>query len=164
VVHAHDWQAGLSPAYLHYAGAIEPPTVMTIHNLAFQGQFPAYLLAFLGLPAEAFTVQGVEYYGSIGYLKAGLQFADRITTVSPTYAAEIRTPAGGVGMDGRCGHAPMCCPASSMASTRPCGIRRATHISQRRSMPIDRRRVPRTRRPYRSGSDCGAIRRSCCSA
>ena len=51
VVHAHDWQAGLTPAYLHYAGAIEPPTVMTIHNLAFQGQFPAYLLAFLGLPA-----------------------------------------------------------------------------------------------------------------
>ena len=100
VVHAHDWQAGLAPAYLHYAGAIEPPTVMTIHNLAFQGRFPAYLLAFLGLPAEAFTIHGVEYYGEIGYLKAGLQFADRITTVSPTYAAEIRTPAGGVGMDG----------------------------------------------------------------
>ena len=100
VVHAHDWQAGLAPAYLHYAGAIEPPTVMTIHNLAFQGQFPAYLLAFLGLPAEAFTIHGVEYYGEIGYLKAGLQFADRITTVSPTYAAEIRTPAGGMGMDG----------------------------------------------------------------
>jgi starch synthase len=100
VVHAHDWQAGLTPAYLHYAGAIEPATVMTIHNLAFQGQFPAYLLASLGLPVEAFSVDGVEYYGEIGFLKAGLQFADRITTVSPTYAAEIRTPAGGVGMDG----------------------------------------------------------------
>ena len=99
-MHAHDWQAGLAPAYLHYAGAIEPPTVMTIHNLAFQGQFPAYLLARLGLPAEAFSIQGVEYYGAIGYLKAGLQFADRITTVSPTYAAEIRTPAGGMGLDG----------------------------------------------------------------
>jgi starch synthase len=100
VVHAHDWQAGLTPAYLHYAGAIEPATVMTIHNLAFQGQFPAYLLAGLGLRAEAFNVQGVEYYGAIGFLKAGLLFADRITTVSPTYAAEIRSPSGGVGMDG----------------------------------------------------------------
>ena len=100
VVHAHDWQTGLVPAYLHYAGAIDPPTVMTIHNLAFQGQFPAYLLALLGLPAEAFSIEGVEYYGAIGFLKAGLQFADRITTVSPTYAAEIRLPAGGMGMDG----------------------------------------------------------------
>ena len=100
VVHAHDWQAGLAPAYLHYAGAIEPPTVMTIHNLAFQGQFPPYLLASLGLPPHALTIDGVEYYGAVGYLKAGLQFADRITTVSPTYAAEIRTPAHGMGMDG----------------------------------------------------------------
>jgi starch synthase len=100
VVHAHDWQTGLVPAYLHYAGAIDPPTVMTIHNLAFQGQFPAGLLRHLGFPPDAFTVQGVEYYGGIGFLKAGLQFADRITTVSPTYAAEIRTPAGGVGLDG----------------------------------------------------------------
>jgi starch synthase len=100
VVHAHDWQAGLVPAYLHYAGAIDPPTVMTIHNLAFQGQFPAGLLRHLGFPPDAFTVQGVEYYGGIGFLKAGLQFADRITTVSPTYAAEIQAPAGGVGLDG----------------------------------------------------------------
>jgi starch synthase len=100
VVHAHDWQAGLVPAYLHYDGATEPPTVMTIHNLAFQGRFPASLLPRLGVPAEAFTIRGVEYYGDIGYLKAGLQFADRITTVSPTYAAEIRTPLGGMGMDG----------------------------------------------------------------
>jgi starch synthase len=99
VVHAHDWQSGLVPAYLHYAGT-PVPTVMTIHNLAFQGRFPAYLLTSLGLPPHAFAVYGVEYYGDIGYLKAGLQFADRITTVSPTYAAEICTPAGGVGMDG----------------------------------------------------------------
>ena len=98
-LHAHDWQAGLAPAYLHYAGT-HTPAVMTIHNLAFQGRFPAYLLGSLGLPAEAFAVRGVEYYGDIGYLKAGLFFADHITTVSPTYAAEIRTPAGGVGMDG----------------------------------------------------------------
>src|SRR5690348_6272583 len=98
-VHAHDWQAGLAPAYLHYAG-VHTPTVMTLHNLAFQGQFPAYLLGALGFPAEAYNVRGLEYYGAIGYLKAGLQFADRITTVSPTYAAEIRSPAMGMGMDG----------------------------------------------------------------
>ncbi len=100
VVHAHDWQAGLAPAYLHYAGVIEPASVMTVHNIAFQGLFPAYLLSPLGLPADAFTINGVEYYGGIGYLKVGLLFADRITTVSPTYSAEIRTPAGGVGLDG----------------------------------------------------------------
>lgn len=100
VVHAHDWQAGLVPAYLRYAGAIEPPTVMTIHNIAFQGQYPPYLLGPLGLPADAFTIDGVEYYGAIGYLKAGVRFADCITTVSPTYAAEICTPAHGMGMDG----------------------------------------------------------------
>jgi starch synthase len=99
-VHAHDWQTGLVPAYLHYAGAIRPPTVMTIHNLAFQGQFPSYLLRSLGLPDSAYGIGGVEYYGAIGYLKAGVQFADRVTTVSPTYAAEIRTPSGGMGMDG----------------------------------------------------------------
>ena len=73
---------------------------MTVHNLAFQGQFPAEFLARLGLPPGSYTIDGVEYYGSIGYLKAGLQFADRITTVSPTYALEIRTPSGGMGMDG----------------------------------------------------------------
>jgi starch synthase len=100
LVHAHDWQAGLAPAYLHYAEGPRPATVMTIHNLAFQGQMPASLLREIGLPAAAYTVDGVEYYGSIGTLKAGLQFADRITTVSPTYAAEICTPEGGMGMDG----------------------------------------------------------------
>lgn len=100
IVHAHDWQAGLAPAYLHYAGGPRPATVMTVHNLAFQGQFPSGLLARLGLPAHAYAIEGVEYYGGIGYLKAGLQFADRITTVSPTYALEIRTPSGGMGLDG----------------------------------------------------------------
>jgi starch synthase len=100
VVHAHDWQAGLVPAYLHYAGATDPATVMTVHNLAFQGRFPSYLLGQLGLPASAYAVDGVECYGDIGYLKAGLYFADRITTVSPTYAAEIRTPLAGQGLDG----------------------------------------------------------------
>jgi starch synthase len=100
IVHAHDWQTGLAPAYLHYAAAPRPATVMTVHNLAFQGQFPSGLLYQLGLPAHAYATDGVEYYQSIGYLKAGLQFADRISTVSPTYALEIRTPSGGMGMDG----------------------------------------------------------------
>jgi starch synthase len=100
VVHAHDWQAGLAPAYLHYAGGARPCTVMTVHNLAFQGQFPATLLSQLGLPPESYAVDGVEYYGTIGFLKAGLQLADRITTVSPTYAQEIRGPEAGMGLDG----------------------------------------------------------------
>jgi len=104
VVHAHDWQAGLTPAYLHYGGAPRPRTVMTVHNLAFQGQFPATLLAALGLPPHAYAQDGVEYFGTIGYLKAGLALADRITTVSPTYAAEIRTPEFGMGLDGLLRH------------------------------------------------------------
>ena len=73
---------------------------MTIHNLAFQGQVPANLLGTFGLPPASYAIDGVEYYGAIGMLKAGLLFADRITTVSPTYAAEIRTPEGGMGMGG----------------------------------------------------------------
>ena len=100
VVHVHDWQAGLTPAYLVYDGGPRPGVVCTIHNLAFQGQFDARLLPELGLPPRAFTPDGVEYYGDIGFLKAGVRLADRITTVSPTYAAEICTPERGMGMDG----------------------------------------------------------------
>jgi starch synthase len=99
VVHAHDWQAGLTFAYTHFAPA-RPGSVLTIHNLAFQGQFAPALFPALGLPAEAFSADGVEYYGALGYLKAGIYYADRITTVSPGYAAEIRTPEEGMGMDG----------------------------------------------------------------
>ena len=100
VVHAHDWQTGLTFAYMHFAGGRRPGTVMTIHNLAFQGQFSPELFPMLGLPPEAFGTDGIEYYGAIGYLKAGLHYADRITTVSPGYAAEIRTPEEGMGLDG----------------------------------------------------------------
>jgi len=100
VVHAHDWQAGLALALLHYGGKPRPHTVMTVHNLAFQGVFSPHLLATIGLPAHAYTIDGVEYHGMISYLKAGLALADRITTVSPSYAAEIRTPEGGMGFDG----------------------------------------------------------------
>jgi starch synthase len=74
--------------------------VLTVHNLAFQGHFPAALLTALKLPQQALSIEGVEYFGGIGFLKGGLRFADRITTVSPTYAAEIRTPEGGMALDG----------------------------------------------------------------
>ncbi|MCX8133712.1 MAG: glycogen synthase GlgA [Roseococcus sp.] len=97
--HAHDWQAGLLPAYLrHEAPGL--PCLFTLHNLAFQGQFPPEVFPLLGLPGEAFRTEGVEYYGRVGFLKAGLWYAARITTVSPSYAAEIRTPDWGMGLDG----------------------------------------------------------------
>jgi starch synthase len=100
VVHAHDWQGGLTPAYLHYDGGPRPGTILTIHNLAFQGHFPSTLLGALGLPPHALSIDGVEYFDGVGFLKAGLQFADRITTVSPTYAREILTPEFGMALDG----------------------------------------------------------------
>ncbi len=100
VVHAHDWQAGLTAAYLHYSGRPRPGSLITVHNLAFQGQFPAAVFPALGLPARAFSIEGVEYYGGVGFLKAGLQLADRVTTVSPTYAEEIQQGHSGMGLDG----------------------------------------------------------------
>ncbi len=99
-VHCHDWQTGLAPAYLALAGGARPRTVMTIHNLAFTGQVPMALWRELGLPPEALGVDGVEFYGALGFMKAGLFYADAITAVSPTYAAEIRTQASGCGFDG----------------------------------------------------------------
>lgn len=108
VVHAHDWQAALAPAYMHYADHPRPATIVSIHNIAFQGKFPKALLEPLRLPPRAFSIDGVEYYGGIGFLKAGLQLADRITTVSPSYAREIETPEFGMGLEGllraRAGH------------------------------------------------------------
>ena len=100
VVHAHDWQAALAPAYLHYADGPRPGTAITIHNIAFQGHFPSSVFGELGLPPYAFTIDGVEYFSGVGYLKAGLQLSDRITTVSPTYAREIMTPEFGMALDG----------------------------------------------------------------
>jgi starch synthase len=101
VAHAHDWQAALVPAYLHYDGGARPGTAITIHNMAFQGHYyGADLLGALGLPASAMTVEGVEYFGGIGFLKAGIRLADRITTVSPTYAREILTPEFGMALEG----------------------------------------------------------------
>jgi starch synthase len=101
VLHAHDWQAALAPVYLAFsAGARRPKTVLTVHNLAFQGSFPFDVFPRLGLPNAAWSLEGLEYYGSVGFLKGGLHAADVVTTVSPTYAEEILTSAGGMGLDG----------------------------------------------------------------
>jgi starch synthase len=103
LVHAHDWQAGLVPAYLKLApfqGGRAVPSVMTIHNMAFQGYYPADIFPQLGLPPEAWHVDAVESYGGVGFLKAGMQLADAITTVSPTYAGEIRSVEFGMGLEG----------------------------------------------------------------
>lgn len=100
IVHVHDWQTGLLPAYLRYSAEPVVPTLMTIHNIAFQGQFGADIFPELGLPPRAFAIDGVEYYGGVGYLKAGLQSATAVSTVSPTYADEILTPEFGMGLEG----------------------------------------------------------------
>ncbi|MCY0096595.1 glycogen synthase GlgA [Hoeflea ulvae] len=100
IVHAHDWQAGLVPVYMKQGKAAATPTVMTIHNIAFQGQFGPDIFPQLELPQSVFSVDGLEYYGDVSFLKGGLQMATAITTVSPTYAQEIRTPAFGMGLDG----------------------------------------------------------------
>lgn len=99
VVHLHDWQAGLTAAYMRAAG-IDIPIVLTIHNLAFQGQFPASVFPALGLPDHFFHVNALEYYGDISFLKAGIRMSDAVTTVSPTYAREILTEEQGMGMAG----------------------------------------------------------------
>jgi len=99
VLHAHDWQAGLAPAYAH-AAKLDVAKVTTIHNLAYQGRFEAEVLEALELPEAARGIDGVEYYGGVGFLKAGLYYADRITTVSRTYAREIQGVDAGFGMDG----------------------------------------------------------------
>lgn len=100
ILHAHDWQAGLAPAYLHYHGAKGCKSVLTVHNIAFQGWAKAALLADLRLPEAAFHPGALEYYGGLSSLKAGLITADRITTVSPRYAAELMRPEFGMGLEG----------------------------------------------------------------
>jgi starch synthase len=100
VVHCNDWQSGLAPAYLAHAPGARAATVMTIHNLAYQGLFPRDSLQPLALPASAFVPDGLEFYGKLSFLKAGIYYADLITTVSPGYAREIQTPELGFGLDG----------------------------------------------------------------
>jgi starch synthase len=106
IVHAHDWHAALAPALVHHArhrrppGSPSPATVFTIHNLAYQGAFAASTFVDLGLPGDAYHLDGVEFHGQVSFMKAGLQYADRITTVSPTYAREIQGREQGCGLDG----------------------------------------------------------------
>ncbi len=100
VVHCNDWQSGLTPAYLAHAPGARAATVMTIHNLAYQGLFPRGALEPLALPAPAFVPDGLEFYGQLSFLKAGLRYADLVTTVSPGYAREIQTSELGFGLDG----------------------------------------------------------------
>ena len=99
-VHLHDWQAALTAAYLHFEPKPAPPCIMTIHNMAFQGNFDSSFFGILGLPQHAYTMEGVEYHGSVSYLKAGLQLSDAITTVSPTYAHEVTSFEFGMGLEG----------------------------------------------------------------
>ncbi|MDA8585552.1 glycogen synthase GlgA [Rhodobacteraceae bacterium] len=100
VINAHDWQAGLVPAYIRQDDRPSPPVVMTIHNIAFQGIFESTRLSALRLNSNLFTKDGVEYFGKISFLKAGLALSHKITTVSPSYAAELLTPEFGMGLDG----------------------------------------------------------------
>lgn len=100
VVHVHDWQAALTLAYIRHGRAPHVPGVLTIHNLAFQGRFDPGIFPALGLPPEEYSVDGLEYYGGVGFLKAGIHHADAITTVSPSYAREITTGEWGMGLDG----------------------------------------------------------------
>jgi starch synthase len=103
IVHCHDWHTGLAPVYLRHMAMPGPPraaSVFTVHNLAYQGTFPAELFPRLGLPDYLFGMQGVEFWGQVSFMKSGLQSADCITTVSPTYAREILAVEQGCGMDG----------------------------------------------------------------
>lgn len=105
VINAHDWQAGLIPAYLKHAQMADadvnvPRCVMTIHNIAFQGLFEWPAHRELGLSDELFHSEAIEYYGKTGFLKAGIALSDKITTVSPTYARELLTPEFGMGLEG----------------------------------------------------------------
>lgn len=103
VVHCHDWQTGLVPALLALLER-HPATIFTVHNLAYQGLFPADTFNQLGLPPRLWSIDALEFYGQLSFIKGGLAFADFITTVSPTYAREIQTPAFGCGLDGLLRH------------------------------------------------------------
>ena len=100
VVHAHDWHAGLAPVYMAQNPALQARSVFTIHNLAFRGIFPLELHPEMHLPIRKITPTGAEFHGKISFMKAGLVYANRVTTVSPTYAREICTPEFGWGLEG----------------------------------------------------------------
>ncbi|MBM4255378.1 MAG: glycogen synthase GlgA [Deltaproteobacteria bacterium] len=105
IFHCHDWHAALVPAYLRFLPECDPRlaasgTIFTIHNLAYQGRFPSWVFDITGLPHSLFHTAGLEFYGGVNFMKAGIYYADYITAVSPTYAQEIATAEGGFGLDG----------------------------------------------------------------
>ncbi|MXS79774.1 starch synthase [Nitrosomonas eutropha] len=100
IVHCNDWQSGLTPAYLHFHSGKKAASLITLHNLAFQGNFPSDEVAKLGLPDESFSMHGAEFYGNLSFLKAGIYYADHISTVSPGYAREIQQEPLGFGLQG----------------------------------------------------------------
>jgi len=105
LIHCHDWQTGLIPAYLSALFRTDPffsstATLFTIHNIGYQGLFPREKLSVCGLPAETYHPEGVEYWGAISLLKAGIVYSDAVTTVSPMYSREIQTSEFGLGMEG----------------------------------------------------------------
>jgi starch synthase len=105
ILHCHDWQAGLVPAYLRSTFATDPTfagvkTLFTIHNLGYQGLFPKTALPEAALDPALFRPDGLEFFGRISYIKSGIALADALSTVSPTYAREIQTPEFGFGLDG----------------------------------------------------------------
>ncbi|MFH1067802.1 MAG: glycogen synthase GlgA [bacterium] len=97
VIHAHDWHAALVPAYVR-AWSLPFKTVLTVHNLAYQGVFPAHAFAHTDLPREYFSPEGIEFYGHVNFLKGGMMLAHAVTTVSPTYAREIQREEYGCGL------------------------------------------------------------------
>ncbi len=100
VLQCNDWQSGLAPAYLRFGGRPHASSLMTVHNLAYQGIFAPSFVPRLGLPSQSLHIDGLEYHGNMSFLKAGLFYADRISTVSPTYAREIQSEPLGFGLHG----------------------------------------------------------------
>ncbi|MGR9086467.1 MAG: glycogen synthase GlgA [Gammaproteobacteria bacterium] len=107
IVHCNDWQSGLVPALLSLEND-RPATVFTIHNMAYQGLFPAETAAVLNLPGQLVHPEGLEFHSLLSFIKGGLVYSDRITTVSPTYAMEIQTPDFGYGLEGLLAHRSDC--------------------------------------------------------
>lgn len=100
IVHCNDWQTGLTPYYMHHLGITEAKSLLSIHNIAFQGNFDPYWIHILELSPQDYKVEGFEYYQQLSFLKAGIYYADQISTVSPTYSLEIQTEEFGFGLQG----------------------------------------------------------------
>lgn len=100
IVHCNDWQSGLTPAYMELVDKVNVKSLFSIHNMAYQGNFSPDLLNLLELPSEHFNVNGYEFYDQVSFMKAGLYFANHLSTVSPTYAQEIQTETYGFGLQG----------------------------------------------------------------